>query len=292
MSSLIPLVLSGIMRGMIYGLVALGFVVVYKSCKIFNFAMGAFTCLGAYIGFTMIVVVGLPEWLGIIITVILVGLLGYSLERFPFRPMIGQSELALLMVTLGIYVFFLALVSGIWIDKYPVASFPFELGGQAISFLGQDYPLLMVIGFAASAGLAGIFALFFYFTRAGLHMRATAEGTQQAQSMGIRVTQVIAQSWAFALIVAAIAGIIMGYLQGLGLVLANIGIIAIAAALVGGLDSIPGALVGGIIVGLSESLAGGYIGYASSQVAPYIILIIIILVKPYGLFGLERIERV
>jgi branched-chain amino acid transport system permease protein len=137
-----------------------------------------------------------------------------------------------------------------------------------------------------------LLSLFFNYSRTGLHMRAAAESHQLAQSMGIKVTQAIAQSWAIAAIVATVGGFLLGYVRGIDIGLIEVGLIAVAAALVGGLESFKGAVLGGLIMGVAQTFTGGYIGYGLKEVVPFFIMVLVLIFKPYGLFGLEKIERV
>lgn len=291
MTTFVQLLLTGIMVGTIYGLMALGFVLIYKSCQIFNFATGEFVMVGAYLGWTMLCMFNLPLWMAVLATLAITGAIGYGLERFPLRPLIGQSLLSILMVTLGLAVLLRAITVLIW-APHANAAYPMEIALKPMHIFGIPFSPMLVIGFALAAILGGAFGLFFYRTRIGLHMRAAAEDHHLAQGMGIRVTKAIAQSWAIAFMVAAVGGIILGYTKGVSFGLADLGIVAIAAALAGGLNSIPGALIGGIIIGVFQSISGGYIGHGFKEVAPFIAIVLLVLIKPYGLFGLVRIERV
>lgn len=291
MTTFTQLLVTGLMMGCLYGLVALAFVLIYKSSQIFNFAQGEFVLLGAFMGWTMTGIFHLPLWLAVLIALVAAAFIGYGLERFPLRPMIGQPVFAIIMVTLGLAV----LIRGIWAlvwSRYVEATFPLTETEFVIRLFDIPFPGLLGIGALLAVGLAIFFGVIYKFTRVGLHMRAAAEDHQLAQGMGIRVTSAIAQSWATSFAISAAAGIIFAHTQGVSFFIVNLGIIGIVAALTGGLDSILGAMIGGIIIGVFQSLGGGYIGHGFKDVAPYVVVILVIMIRPDGLFGLKRIERV
>ncbi len=283
---------SGLMVGAIYGLVAVGFVLIIKSSGIFNLAQGELLCIGAFICWSLLSQLQLPAWAAVILTLVLAGLLGAALERFPLRLLIGQPLLAIVMVTLTIGICLRGLMTAIWgglswkvftPDLIPRA--PLHIGELSFS---QQHIWGFVIAMVAVAALS----LYYQRTRSGLGMRVVAEGHQVAQSMGLSVKATLRNVWALSAIIAAIGGILLGSINGINIPLSNIGLKAIPAALIGGLESIPGAICGGLIIGLMEGIAGGYIGHGTQDVAAYIIMLVILFVLPYGFFGYERIERV
>ncbi len=290
MTTFIQLLATGLMVGSIYGLVALGFVLIYKSSKIFNLAQGEFLMMGSFLAWTFIVQFNFPVLVAIPLTFLVAGLMGYAFERFPLRLMIGQPHLAIIMVTLGIAFFLKGIATLLWGGEL-MAVYPEFLPTGTIQILGAPYSQLLIWSFVIILLLVLVFALFFRYTRSGLNMRAAAEDNQVAQSMGIRVSGVIAQTWAIAAIVSAVGGIILGAIVGVNFEIASLGLKALAAALFGGLESIPGALLGGVCIGIFESLAGGYIGHGFKEVAPYVAMVLILIIRPFGLFGLEKIER-
>jgi len=291
LETLIQLIITGISMGSIYGLVALGFVVIYKATGVFNLAQGEFLMVGTYVAWTFLSLFKLPVWLGIVLTIAVMIALGFGLERFPLRPMIGQSILSLIMVTIALGAVLMGVATLFW-SPYYAPVLPRILPEQDVVLFGVKYPGLLIWGFLIVLILTAIFGLMFRYTRIGLNMRAVAESQHVAQSMGIRVTRVTAQSWAVAAVTAAAGGIILGLMRGVDFALVNLGIKAIPAALVGGLESIPGALIGGILIGVIESLTGGYLGQGLKDITPFVIMMIVLFIKPYGIFGLERIERV
>lgn len=291
MITFVQLLISGISVGFIYGLIAVGFVLIYKSSQIFNFAQGEMVMFGAFLMWFFLGHMGMPSAVGIILVLAIVGLAGYGLERFPLRPMIGQPILATIMVTMGIGVFLRGLALLLWSTNIGI-KFPNIITEKTVSVFNVPISNVTIGIFSFGLILVILLSLFFNYSRTGLHMRAAAESHQLAQSMGIRVTQSIAQSWAIAAIVATIGGFLLGYVRGIDFGLTEIGLIAIAAALVGGLESFKGAILGGIIIGVAQTFTGYYIGYGLKEVIPFVIMVLVLIFKPYGLFGLVKIERV
>jgi branched-chain amino acid transport system permease protein len=294
MAVFLQLFFSGIMTGGVYALVALGFVVVWKATGILNFAQGQVLMISAYICWALIVQAGLPLWLAFIITFVAAASLGLIVERVALRPMIGQPLLAAMMITLALIAVLDGLVTIIWgsrqevlPDFFPRA--PLQLGTVMIS---QQ----LLVAFVIAIALFFAFVLFFQRSKLGLAMRATAEDHQVTRSMGIRVSASFALAWVVSCIVAAVGGILLGSVNGVNMNLAFLGLKALPVIMLGGLDSVPGAIVAGLIVGVLEKLATGYIdplvGGGFAEIFPFIILIIVLLVKPYGLFGQVRIERI
>jgi branched-chain amino acid transport system permease protein len=291
MINLVQLLVTGLSVGLIYGLVAVGFVMIYKSSQIFNFAQGEMVMVGAYLTWTFLVSLGLPLWLGILLVLVIAGGVGYGFERFPLRPMIGQPILATIMVTMGMAIFLRGLAILIWSADIGI-KFPAIVVERTVEFFGVPLSNLILANFAFVLFLVILLSVFFNYSRVGLHMRAAAENHQLAQSMGIRVTRAIAQSWAIAALVSTMGGFLLAYMRGMDFGLSQIGLIAMAAALVGGLESFKGAIMGGLIIGLAETLTGCYIGHGLKEVVPFVIMVFVLVWRPYGLFGLARIERV
>jgi len=291
----LQLVINGLVVGSVYALVALGFVVIFKSTSVVNFAQGEFLLLGAYISLAVVAQTHMPFWVAVIITLMFSVVLGMLIERLILRPMIGEPVISVIMVTLGLSSVLKAIVQGIWgTDTRPFPeifpSTPVQIGPLPVS---QGY--LYSVGCVAL--LLMLFTIFFKFSRAGIAMRATAFSQQVAQSMGISVRRMFALAWAIAAVVSAIGGILLGGVRGgVDAALAAIGLKVIPVVILGGLDSILGAIVGGLLVGVLENLAGGYLdpifGGGVKEVAPFVILVLILMIKPYGLFGKVHIDRV
>jgi len=294
-TTFIQILVAGILSGGIYSLVALGLVIIYKATRVFNFAVGTIMVFGAYLFWTLVAQLGLPVWLSGIIVVICALLLGAVLERLFMRPLIGQPILAPIIVCLALLGLVRALTLfffGGYEHSYPRGIFPagsWSLGGIYIS-------QVHVLAFAVALAFIGLFALYFRYTRSGLAMKVTAEDHQVAQNLGIDVKGVFRNAWAISALVAVTGGILLASLQGVDDTIELIGLKGFAVVLLGGLESIPGAIVGGLIVGVLEALAGGYLtdvmGGGIAETFPFIILILALLIRPYGLFGLERIERI
>jgi branched-chain amino acid transport system permease protein len=295
MDFFLQLGINGLVVGSIYALVALGFVIIYKSSGILNFAQGEFLLIGAYFFLTILEKGRVPLLPALALTVVCSVILGLLLERLVLRPMIGEPIISVIMVTLGLSSILRAVVQGIWgNDTHPFPaifeSAPIQIGPLPVS---RGY----LFSVASVAALLVLFTIFFRFARVGIAMRATAFSQQVALSMGISVKHIFAISWSIAAVVSALGGILLGALRGgIDGSLAVIGMKALPVVILGGLDSIGGAIVGGLIIGVLENLAGGYLdpvfGGGVKEVAPFVVLVLILMVKPYGLFGKVKIERV
>jgi branched-chain amino acid transport system permease protein len=295
MDFFLQLVINGLVVGSIYALVAMGFVIIYKSTSVLNFAQGEFLLLGAYISLVLLTRYHVPFFLTVALTLAFAVVLGLAIERLILRPMIGEPVVSVIMVTLGLSSILRAVVQGIWgTDTRP---FP-EIFPSAPVMIG---PVPVSRAYAWSLGcvvvLLVLFSLFFKYSRFGIAMRATAFSQQVALSMGISVRHMFALAWAIAAVVSAIGGILLGAVRtGVDQSLALIGLKVLPVVILGGLDSVLGAIVGGLLIGVLENLAGGYLdpvfGGGVKEVAPFVILVSILMIKPYGLFGKVKIERV
>ncbi len=284
------LVISGMMNGAVYGLVALGFVLIYKSSAVLNFAQGYMLLLGAYLFWFLKVTLGLPLVAALLLSMAAGYLVGALIERLTLRRLIGQPLISMITVTIFLSLVLEGLVSMIW-GTYPLQHVtvfqdsPIRLG--RIVFTTQS-----LLAFGLALAVAGALIAFFRYTRVGLAMRGVAEGHQIMQSMGISVRTILNVSWGLAGVAATIGGILLGSTLGFQLGLSHIGLLAIPAAFIGGLESPEGAVLGGLLIGLSESIISGYLGNAAGVPAAFVLLIGTMLFRPYGFFGLERIERV
>jgi branched-chain amino acid transport system permease protein len=295
MDFFLQLVINGLVVGSIYALVAMGFVIIYKSTSVLNFAQGEFLLLGAYISLALLTRWHVPFWATVVLTLAFAVVLGLAIERLILRPMIGEPVVSVIMVTLGLSSILRAVVQGIWgTDTRP---YP-EIFPSAPVMIG---PVPVSRAYAWSLGCVVVllvaFSLFFKRSRFGIAMRATAFSQQVALSMGISVRHMFALAWAIAAVVSAIGGILLGAVRtGVDQSLALIGLKVLPVVILGGLDSVLGAIVGGLLIGVLENLAGGYLdpvfGGGVKEVAPFVILVSILMIKPYGLFGKVHIERV
>jgi len=294
MNTLFQFLVNGITMGGLYALIALGFVLIYKASKVLNFAQGELVMAGAFICLAL-VDMGLPIWLCIILSVVISALLGFAIEKVILKPLIGEPILSVIMVTLGLAYMIRGIILSIWgpdIKPFPQI-FPtgsFEVGGVVI-------PYVYLGGLIVSLIAIAVFVLFFTKTTIGIAMRAVADDQSAALSLGISVEKVFAISWAISALDATVGGILVGNIYGgINVGFALIGLKVFAVVILGGLDSIPGAIVGGIIIGVAEALGGGFlepiVGGGFKDVFPLLLMLIIMAVKPYGLFGTERIERV
>lgn len=290
MDKFLQLTLTGLTNGAVLALVALGFVLIYKASDVINFAQGEFLLIGAYVTYAVIAQIGLHWTVGVIVTVLIAIGVGIILERFILRPMIGEPIISLIMVTIGLSSLLQAVVSTIWGTEE--RAFPGFIPSEPVQIAGATVTTdkLWAIGIAAIF-LVG-FTLFFRRSSDGIAMRAVADDQQAALSMGISVKRVFAMAWSIAAVTAAVGGIIVANILGVSGNIAGVGLRVFPVVILGGLDSIPGAVVGGLIIGLIEAYTGGYVGHGLNIVIPFIVLVIILMIRPYGLFGQRIIERV
>ncbi len=287
MAYFLQFIVGGLFFGGMYTLIALGIVIIYKSTKVFNFAQGWMVTLGAFMLVTLIGKFGVV--IGVIGGLAFGVLLGLGIERLLMRPLIGQPLIAALLLTIMLA----HVIEGINLLAWGTFGYemPVTLPGETIKLgevvIGHD--LLWGIGVSIVA-FAG-FSFFYWRTLTGKVMRATAEDHQVAQSLGLPVKGVFSLSWVLAGMLSVIAGLFLGVVSGVHYIMYTSLIGALAVVLVGGLDSIAGAIVGGMMLGVIQSLVTGYLSPTLSDVIPYIILLLILIIKPYGLFGLVRVER-
>jgi len=294
MDIFLQIIVTGIATGGVYGLIALGFVLIFKATGILNLATGAFMTLGAYICLTVLAQLGAPFWLAFLGTLGFAILLGIVLERLILRPLIGEPIIAVVMVTIGLSSILQGLTHLIWSPDY--RSFPEIFPPEPLDLGFAIVPSGLLWGFIFAAVGTLVFILIFKLTRTGVAMRATASDQQAALSMGISVRWIFALSWSYGAVAAVIGGIVIGNISGISIYLGDIGLKVLAVIILGGLDSIGGAILGGLIIGILENLAGLYLdpifGGGVKDVAPFFILVLIIMIRPYGLFGKKIIERV
>ena len=295
MTLFLQFLLSGIMLGGIYGLTAVGIVLIVKGTKVFNFAHGDLAALGAYLFWCLLVQAQLHVGVSVILMVVYAWVLALLLERFILRPMIGQPLLSTIMVTIGIGQIFAGIVTLLW--PGPGRSFPKIIPSGTVHLGGIALSLESLISFAVCALVLIGFYVLFQHTNIGLAMRGTAEDHQLAQSGGIQVTRIFAVCWFIGIMLSAIGGILIANLHQLDrMAVASFVLKAFAVVIFGGLESITGAVIAGVLVGVMEMLGAGYldplVGGGLAEVIPFIVLLMILLIKPYGLFGYVRIERV
>ncbi|MFZ5827803.1 MAG: branched-chain amino acid ABC transporter permease [Bacillota bacterium] len=293
MGFFLNLTVNGIVVGALYSLVALGFVLIYKASGVINLAQGEMVLLGAYIGLLFTTTLKVPFLLALLLSIALSAMVGVTIERVVLRPFIGEPPISIIMVTLGLSFLIKSVIHLIW--GTDLRSFQGLFKSTPVTFGPIAISEVFLYSLVAAMVLLALLTAFFKYSLLGIAMRATADDEQAALSMGISVKRVLAATWAVAAMVAAVGGIFLGNIAGVNPLLTSYGLKVLPVAILGGLDSIPGAIVGGFIIGILESLTGGYLDQYMTgikEVVPFGVMILILLVKPYGLFGKEIIERV
>ena len=291
----LQLVITGLAWGSVYACIALGFVLIFKATEIFNFAQPELMMLGAYMAFTVVAWLKLPFILGFIASLVIMGAVAGVLEVLVIRPMVGEPVLSVIMVTLGLANVLRGLTSLIWGPEELV--FPSPFSDDPVVILGAYCNQAELFTIGAAGVLIIIFLLFFKYSSVGISMRATAEDSSTAFLMGINVKRVFTASWIIASLVATVAGVFLASFTVYAAPLMSFyGLKALPAIILGGLDSIEGAIVGGLIIGVAENLAGfylqEYLGSGINEITAFMIVLLVMMVRPYGLFGSKLIERV
>jgi branched-chain amino acid transport system permease protein len=285
---------SGLAQGCVYALVAIGFVLIYKATEVPNFAQGEIMMVGAYIYFSLVTVLGFSPFWALAATLVIAGLLGGLIERTLIHPLADEPPFILIMVTIGLAILLRGATGMIW--SHETHSFPspipertFEAAGVVIASVDLWAILLTVV-------VTLLLFAFFHWTRVGIAMRAVAQNRYAAQLMGVSVQRIFTLTWVLAAAVGALGGIVLADISYLHTNMGTIGIAAIAAAVLGGLESIPGALVGGLVIGVVVNLSGAYLdsalGGGVKEVTPFVVLLIVLLIRPTGFFGLPDKKRV
>ena len=294
MTEALQLTISGLAVGMVYALIALGFVVVWKSSGVANLALGQLVLVSSWFTYGVLVEAGLPLWVGFPLVLIFAPILGWLIERVVLRPLIAQPILSLITVTLGVAYFLEGLVVFIW--PMSVAALPRLFPSEPVHIAGavvsQEY--LWVAGI--SLLVFAILSVFYRYHKMGIAMRATADDQLAVQACGVPVTRIFSSSWIFACMVAAVGGVLVSSIGGITYGLVETGLKSFSVVILGGLDSFTGAIVAGPIIGLAESLGGGYLSPVTwpgvKDIIPFVVIMIVVLVRPYGMFGEARIERI
>jgi branched-chain amino acid transport system permease protein len=288
------LVSNGVLVGLMYALIALGFVLVYKATDAINFAQGEFVMIAALVVAGALAAGGMPLWLAIFLGLASMVAFGFALERVVLRRLIGRPVVAVVMATIGLASILrgigpATLGAGTKTLPLPIREAPFILGPLFI-------PPIQLLGAGVSLTFLSGFGWFFLKSRKGIAMRAVADNQQVAMAMGINVQRYFGLAWAMTGMVSALGGIIWGNLLGVDVNLSLVGFKVFPVVILGGLDSIPGAIVGGLIVGIVENISAGYIdpyvGGGTKDFIPYVLMIVALMVRPYGIFGKSIIERV
>ena len=296
MTFLLQLVITGFSLGMVYALIAIGFVIILKCSEAFNIAQGHFVMIGGYLGYAFLVTFNLPIWLGLLLAMVTAVLIGLLIERLALRPLVGQPVIAIVMMTIALSTVFEGVATLIWGGEYK--AYHGVLPTVSLRLGELSIPSETTIGMIVSIVAVAILMILFRYTKIGLAMRATAEDEQVVQGVGIKVTTIYALSWGIACVVGVIGGIILGGVSGVMVEMHGIGLKAFAVVLLGGVNSIGGAIVAGITLGVLENVAAGYLdpllpaGGGLANVFPFIVIVIVLIFRPHGLFGLAEIERV
>jgi branched-chain amino acid transport system permease protein len=292
---MLQLVITGVAVGSVYSLMALGFVLIFKASSVVNFGPGELVLFGAYVSWATILNMKLPLLIALPITLVVAIVLGLIIERGVLRPLIGEPIISVIMVTFGVASVIRGVLNMTWgsdTRPFPVlfSQEPFHLGPVPVS-------PVHLWSFVSVMLLLLAFSLFFKFSSTGTAMRATADNQQVALSLGVSVKWMFALSWCIASVVSALGGIILGSVRGgVDFSLADLGLKVFPVVILGGLDSVAGAIIGGVLIGVLENLSGGYLdpimGGGVKEVAPFVALVIILMLRPYGFFGKAQIERV
>ncbi|HTY80551.1 MAG TPA: branched-chain amino acid ABC transporter permease [Candidatus Bathyarchaeia archaeon] len=285
---------NGVLYGLMYALIALGFVLVYKATDAVNFAQGEFVMIAGLVVALALGAAGAPLWVAIVLGLASMIAFGFALERVVLRKLIGRPVIAVVMATIGLA----SILRGVGPTFFgagtkslplPISDEPFVIGPLFL-------PPIQLLGAAVSIVFIAGFGGFFLWSRKGIAMRAVADNQQVAMAMGINVERYFGLAWAMTGIVSALGGVIWGNLVGVDVNLSLVGFKVFPVVILGGLDSIPGAVVGGLIVGIVENIAAGYldpyVGGGTKDFAPYVLMIVALMVRPYGIFGKKIIERI
>tara|TARA_B100001027_G_scaffold129053_1_gene89215 strand:- start:273 stop:1166 length:894 start_codon:yes stop_codon:yes gene_type:complete len=292
---LIQLLVNGFIIGLLYGVVAMSFVLIYKSSQVVNFAQGEFLLVGAWACWWLLAKFSMPFYMAFLLTLLFMMLFGILVQIIILKPLIGEPIISIIMVTIGLSIFFQAIMN--WMFGVFTEPFPQIFSSESLNIFGLNVQTAYLMSGLISIFIMISFAVFFKKSKLGLAMRATAFDQQAAQSLGVSIKQVFAAAWAISAMVSAVAGVVFGIVNGISSGIAFMGIKVFPAVILGGLDSVLGAILGGLVIGLLEHLAH-YIDVQFLnignliRIAPFYALIIILMIKPYGFFGTKDIERV
>jgi branched-chain amino acid transport system permease protein len=287
---ILQLVVNGAASGCIYGLIALGFVLIYKATEMVNFAQGDVMMLGGFVAFSLIANFHLPYWVGGLLAILITAAFGYALDALVIRRVIGQPQFAVVMLTLGLGFIFRAVAGITW--GYDSVGFATPFTNKTVNIggliLGEDN-LSIIVG---TVLLCGVLYLFFSKTRIGVAMQAASQNQLAAYYMGIPVRTIFSLIWAISAGVACLAGILLSPVSMIDVNMGFLGIKAFAAAVIGGFGSIPGSLVGGVIVGIVEQFAGYKLPAGFQEVTSNVVLLLMLFIRPQGLFAERMGKRV
>ncbi|MBB5150444.1 MULTISPECIES: branched-chain amino acid ABC transporter permease [Ureibacillus] len=290
----LQMLINGIVVGSIYGLVALGFVLIYRASGALNLANGEFVLFGPYVCLVIMTALNVPFLVAFIGTLLFSAFLGLVVERLVIRQLQNAPTISVIMATLGLSSLLAGAVHIIW--GHTTRTFPPVFPQTPLNIGGIIITPVYLWSFIIVMILLVIFSIFFKYSKIGLAMRAVADDRQAALSMGMSVKFVLAMTWMIASMVAAIGGILLGNINGVSPTMSAIGLTVLPVVILGGLDSVMGAIIGGFLIGIIQNLAGGYldplVGGGLKDVVPFIVVLLILMLKPHGLFGSRGIERV
>ncbi|MFP8832881.1 branched-chain amino acid ABC transporter permease [Hydrogenophaga sp. XSHU_21] len=287
---LLQLLISGAAQGCIYGLIALGFVLIYKATETVSFAQGDLMMVGAFGGLLTMTLLGFPFWVSVPAAIIGMGLFGFLLERMVIRPILGQPAFSIVMLTIGVgYVLrgLITMIPNIGTDTHTL---PVPYAGQVLNLGALVISAEQIVVIGATAILCALLFTMFRYSKLGIAMQAASQNQLAAYYMGIPVKRLNGLVWGLAAAVAAIAGLLLAPITFVHANMGFIGLKAFPAAVVGGFGSLPGAIVGGLIIGIVEAVAGFYLPEGVKDIAPYIVVLIMLVLKPNGLFG-EKLRK-
>ncbi len=287
---ILQLLISGISQGCVYGLIALGFVLIYKATEMVNFAQGDMLMLGAYFAYTFVNILGFPFLWGAVLTVIVMAVIGALLERVVMRPMIGEPPFAALMITIGLGFIIRAIAGAVWGNETRVLETPLAGGVLRLGDLSLGFENLAII--VITAGLCIALFAFFRFSRLGIAMQATSQNQLAAFYCGVPVKRIFSLVWAMSAAIAAFAGLLVAPVSLIDPQMGFIGIKAFAAAIVGGFGSLQGAMVGGLLIGIVEQFAGLYLPTGFADTSAYVILLLMLVLRPGGIFQTMQRKKV
>lgn len=290
MNYLISLVAAGLAAGAIYGLVATGFAIVYKATRVINFAQGEMMMLNSYLAYSMAIHTGLGFWALVPLVLVASVVVGLVIEHLLIRPMIGEPPISIVMLTVGLAISLRSLVILIWGAEPMIL--PVTPSSAIVNLWGVRLYATQLIAIGCLLAVIAGFFVFYRFTRAGLAMRAASSNETVALLMGIDVRRIYALAWVLAAMSGGLAGLLISTIYELGPDMFAFGLRAFPAVILGGLDSVIGSAVSGVIIGVLENLGEGYIGRGLKEIAGFAVILIVLMLRPYGLFGTRDVERV
>ncbi|MBT3226486.1 MAG: branched-chain amino acid ABC transporter permease [Deltaproteobacteria bacterium] len=295
MEFFLQLVVSGFLTGSVYALMALGIVIIYKASSVFNFAHGSIVAFAGYLMWHLLVNLQLSFFFSVLISLVVIAVISFLIQRFILYPLTGQSVLTIIMATLALAEVFSGFITLFW--PGPARTYPKFLPSSVFQLGTVFITSEELVNFAICVVAFIIFMFFFRKSKLGLTMRGTAEDHQLARSEGVKVDRIFVLAWFIAIVMAGIGGFLMAHMHGVNQEpLIAMGMKSLTVVILGGMESILGAVIGGLAIGLLEALGAGYldplVGGGVEDVFPFIILLAVLLIKPYGLFGYKRIERV